>query len=73
MKTLLKRLWLGFLIRCDEIHLADLRTAYQNVRDVRTLVNVMLAIDETEAKLAKLRSEYNATLPIGQRKTWKVA
>lgn len=73
MKTLLKRLWLDFLIRCDEIHLADLRKAYQNVRDVRTLVNVMLAIDETEARLANLRSDYNSTLPVGQRKTWKVA
>ncbi len=73
MKTLLKRLWLSFLIACEEIHLADLHKAYQNVNDVRTFVNVSLAIDETRKQLAKLRSDYNATLPVGQRKTWRTA
>ena len=73
MKTLLKRLWLSFLIACEEIHLDDLRTASQNVQDARTLISIIFAIDETEEHLAELRSAYNVTLPIGQRKTWKVA
>ena len=73
MKTLIKRMWLSFLIACEEIHLADLRKAYQNVRDVRILVNVILAIEDAEKTLAKLRSDYNATLPVGQRRTWGAA
>ena len=29
--------------------------------------------EPSQADVAKLRSEYNALLPVGQRKTWKVA
>lgn len=73
MKTMLKRLWLSFLIACEEIHLNDLRKARQNVQDARTLISIIAAVFETEKNLAKLRSDYNATLPVGQRKTWRTA
>ena len=73
MKNLIKRLWLSFLIRGEEIHLDDLRNARQHVKDGRTLIAIICATAETEERLARLRSAYNATLPIGQRKTWKVA
>ena len=73
MKNLLKRWWLSFLIRSEEIHLEDLQRVSREIKDARTYINLTMAIYDARNELAKLRSEYNALLPVGQRKTWKVA
>ena len=73
MKNLLKRLWMSFLIRSEEIHLDDLLRTIREVNSSRAYVFIAMEIDVSRQELAKMRSEYNALLPIGQRKTWKVA
>ena len=73
MKNLLKRLWMSFLIRSEEIHLDDLLRTIREVNNARAYVGIAMEIDVSRQELAKMRSEYNATFPVGQRKTWRTA
>ena len=41
--------------------------------DVMLRTRVELARSGARRELARLRSEYNATLPVGQRRTWSMA
>ena len=41
--------------------------------DVMLINRIEIARSNSRRELARLRGEYNATLPIGQRRTWSLA
>lgn len=59
-----------FMIRSLERELHDQMNALAHVRSVSDFKRISLAAADTRAHLAHYRAEYNALLPIGQRKTW---
>lgn len=69
---LLKRIIIWFQIYELEITISGQTTCLDLVgreMQFRILAARMIA----KAELARLRSEYNATFPPGQRRTWKIA
>ncbi len=76
MKALIQRfhrMWWIFKIHALEIQLDDQREARRHVSSSADIMRISLAIEDTRRELVAARGEYNATLPIDQRKTWKVA
>ena len=76
MKTILnaiRRACLWFLIRELERELHDRREMIRLPAPCDEYTTWFIAIEHTRIELARARSEYNALLPVGQRKTWKTA
>ena len=68
--NLLQRGMTKFMIRSLERELHDQMTALGYVKSVNDFKRISLAAADTRRHLAHYRAEYNALLPIGQRKTW---
>jgi hypothetical protein len=69
----IKRLWLWFAIRSVEITLYGQSECLECVRDPLLHGRILLARAEARRELARLRAEYNATLPPGKRVYWGMA
>jgi hypothetical protein len=76
MKTLInavKRAALAIEIYCLEIQIYGQNECLACVNDPMLSGRILLARSETKRELARVRAAYNATLPVGQRKTWEIA
>lgn len=71
--TALRRGWLLFQIRSAEITIHDQSLAIAAVPDGLMRDQICLARELLFGELARLRAEYNATLPPGRRMTWGLA
>ena len=69
----IKRLWLWFAIRSVEITIDGQTECLNHVRDPLLHGRIQLARAEARRELARLRGQYNATLPPGKRITWRLA
>ena len=76
MKTLLNLIkragWL-YQIRSLEILIDGQAECLSLVNDPMLHHRIVMARSDARRNLAKARAEYNALLPIGQRRTWKMA
>ena len=68
--NLLQRGMCLFMIRSLERELHDQMNALGYVKSVSDFKRISLSAADTRRHLAHYRAEYNALLPIGQRKTW---
>lgn len=68
--NLIQRGMTKFMIRSLERELHDQMNALGYVKSVSDFKRISLSAADTRRHLAYYRSEYNALLPIGQRKTW---
>lgn len=68
--NLVQRGMTKFMIRSLEREMHDQLNALANVRSVSDFKRISLAAADTRRHLAHYRAEYNALLPIGERKTW---
>lgn len=68
-----RRAALAVEIYCLEIQLYGQNERLAVVRDPLMHGRIILARIQTKRELARVRAEYNATLPVGQRKTWRLA
>ena len=68
--NLIQRAAMKFMIRSLERELHDQMNALGYVKSVNDFKRISLAAADTRRHLAHYRAEYNALLPIGQRKTW---
>ena len=76
MKTILnaiRRACLWFLIRELERELHDRREMMRLPMCVTDYTTLFISTEQTSGELARARSEYNALLPVGKRKTWASA
>jgi hypothetical protein len=80
MKTTITRTWtaarrlaLRFQIRSLEITIDGQTEALECIGDRLLLARIQIARHQSRGELAKARAEYNATLPPGQRVTWRMA
>lgn len=71
--NLLRRFLLAFQIRAIEIHIDGCNECMGCVSDPMLLARIDLSRSRARRELAKARAEYNATLPVGKRKTWRMA
>ena len=69
----IRRACLWFLIRELERELHDRREMMRLSMCVTDYTTLFISCEKTSSELARARSEYNALLPIGQRKTWRTA
>ena len=69
----IRRAYLWFLIRELERELHDRREMMRLPMCVTEYTTLFISVEQTSNELARARSEYNALLPVGQRKTWKTA
>lgn len=69
----IKRIGLWFAIYALEIQIAGATDVLDCVRDPLLHGRILLARAEARRELARLRGQYNATLPPGVRKTWRLA
>lgn len=73
LMTNTKRLVLDMKIRTMEIQLDGINECLERVCDKDTRERMMVARRLLRKELARIRSEYNATLPVGIRRTWGLA
>lgn len=76
MKSILnaiRRACLWLLIRDLERELHDRQNSIHLPAPIYEYTTKFIEIEKTRSELVKARSEYNALLPAGSRKTWKVA
>ena len=71
--NLLRRIGLWFAIRSVEITIAGQNECLACISDKLLEGRIIIARHEARRELARLRSEYNATLPKGRRVTWEMA
>ena len=71
--TAIRRAYLWFLIRELERELHDRREMMRLPMCIGEYTTLFISVEQTSNELARARSEYNALLPVGQRKTWKTA
>jgi hypothetical protein len=69
----IKRMFLWFAIYALEIQIASATDVLDCVRCPLTQSKIILARTNARIELARLRAEFNATLPPGVRKTWRLA
>jgi hypothetical protein len=69
----LMRAGLYFQIRSLEITLDGQDKCLELVRCPVTLFKIEMARQNTRHELAKARGAYNATLPVGRRRVWRLA
>lgn len=65
-----RRLALRFQMRSLEAHIAGCDECLECVEDRITRLRIIFARAEARRELARVRSEYNALLPVGRRMTW---
>ena len=68
----IRRACLWFLIRELERELHDRREMMRLPMCIGEYTTLFISIEKTRSDLARARSEYNALLPVGQRRTYKV-
>ena len=73
MFKLINRWLLAMQIYAMEILIAGQTDCLQSVADPAYRNRIEVARHIARGELARLRSEYNATLPVGKRRTWKLA
>lgn len=76
MKTLanlIRRAGLWFAIFALDIQIEGTTTAMEHVNCPITLGRMQIARHHARAERTRLRGEYNATFPVGQRRTWRMA
>lgn len=71
--TAARRAFLRFQIRSLEIHLDGIDAALEGVRDSLAIERARVAQAIARRELARVRSEYVATLPPGRRVIWSAA
>ena len=71
--NILIRTGLSFAIKSDESVLSDQTAALRNSLSTDDYKRIFQAREETRRSLAGYRSAYNATLPAGKRRTWRIA
>ena len=62
-----------YRVRCLEIQIDGATEALACVRCPMTLARIEVARHNARISLAIARAEYNALLPVGQRRTWRMA
>lgn len=73
IRLLLRRAGLWLAIFAVDVQIDGTTKTMQLVRCPLTLGRMEIARHVARAELARLRAEYNATLPVGQRRTWAMA
>lgn len=76
MKTianLLKRAGLWLAIFALDIQIDGTTSAMEHVTCPMTLGRMEIARHNARTERTRLRGEYNATFPVGQRRTWRIA
>lgn len=68
-----RRAFAKFRVRSLEIQLHGQNESLQTVRCEETRLAIFLARRITQRALVKARADYNALLPVGERKTWSEA
>ena len=71
--TALRRLFWLYQIRSLEITIHGQSECLDLVVDRLLEARIIAARHHTRCELAKARAEYNALLPVGQRRIWKMA
>jgi len=71
--TALRRAFLLYQVRSLEIHLDGIDAALEGVRDPLAIERARIAQAIARRELARVRSEYVATLPPGRRVVWSAA
>ena len=71
--TAARRIWLWFAIRSVEITIHGQNECLQCIGDRLLQARILIARAEARRELARLRGQYNATLPRGKRVTWSMA
>lgn len=69
----LRRFILALKIRAQEAHIDGCAEALDHITDPGTQFRIQIARRNARAELARLRSAYNALLPPGRRRTWRMA
>ena len=69
----IKRMLLMFQIYALDITISGQTEALAAVGDPVLQYRIEVARHIARGELARLRSSYNATLPVGQRRIWKMA
>lgn len=76
MKTfanLIRRICLWFAIFALDIQIDGTTKTMQLVRCPMTLGRMEISRHVARTERTRLRGEYNATFPVGQRRTWRMA
>ena len=76
MKTLINLIRRAFAksrICSLELRLADQSSALRTARTQEAFLTIYMARAETQKALAAARAHYNSLLPVGERKTWRLA
>jgi len=71
--TAIRRAFLLYQVRSLEIHLDGIDAVLEGVRDPLALERALVAKAIARRELARVRSEYVATLPPGRRVVWSAA
>lgn len=71
--TVAKRAILLFQMRAIEIQIDGMNECMDAVRDPVVQFKITAARVNARKELARIRKEYNATLPAGERRTWRLA
>ncbi|HON48072.1 MAG TPA: hypothetical protein PLZ60_10015 [Kiritimatiellia bacterium] len=71
--TAARRAWLLYQMRSLESHIDGMAEAIEAVDDPMLRLRIGTARAVARRDLARLRAEYSATLPVGQRATWRTA
>ena len=69
----IKRLILMFQIYALDITISGQNECLECVGDPALTFRITVARMNSKRERTRLRSEYNALLPVGQRRTWKLA
>jgi len=71
--AILRRALLAFQMRSLEIQIAGQNECLECVGDKLLQGRIIIARSVARRELARVRAEYNATLPPGRRVTWSMA
>lgn len=73
MLNRIKRLWLAFKIYSLDITISGHTECIEMVGDPILKFKIEVARSNARSERAALCSEYNSLLPVGKRRTWKLA
>jgi hypothetical protein len=71
--TAARRAMLMFQIRSLEVTIYGQEECLACVTDPMLNARILVARSTARRELARVRAAYNATLPVGQRRTWSMA
>ncbi len=69
----IRRNFLALKIRALEARIDGCTEALEHIMDPGTQYRIQIARRNSRTDLARLRAAYNATLPPGHRRTWRMA